>query len=205
MLITVCYLPRVWGKVLSPFHDERSQWSDVTMMWWIYLRETDSVSFRKSRSCVCISECKAYDDAHVASWIKCPLCWESRGCFHKLATDFNHKWSLFMRNVCHSSNLYENKAWYVCICVKWIFMFPESFQTFYTITLNERVWALLIWKTTTLGIWANVALQIGICSDPFESDSSNYNSVYVSQQCQCSLYLITTQKKVSDFSASLII
>lgn len=120
--------PQGFWKVLSPFHEERSQWSDVTVMWRMYLREADSVSFRKGRSCVRISECKAYGDTHVAFWIKYPLFCESRGCFDKLATDFNHKRSLLMRNVCHSSNVYKNKAWvcmYLCqmnIHASWVIL-----------------------------------------------------------------------------------
>lgn len=119
--------PQGFRTLLSSFHDKRAHWSDVTVMWRIYLRETDSISFRKKRSWVYISECKADGDTHVTFWIKCPLFCESRGGFDKPATDFNHKRSFIMRNVCLGSNLYENKAWYVCICVKWIFMTHESF------------------------------------------------------------------------------
>lgn len=181
--------PQGFRTPLSFFHDKRAHWSDVTVVWRIYLRKTDSISFRKNRSWVCISECKVDGDTHVTIWIKCPLFCESRGCFDKPATDFNHRWSFLMRNVCLGSNLHENKAWYVCMYLcqmnihdSWVIL------TFLQYNLEWRGLSTADLKMAILGIWANVALQTGMCSDLFARDSFSLNSMYVWQLCQCALY-----------------
>lgn len=79
-----------------------------------------------------------------------------------------------MRNLCHTSNLYENKDWCVYIYVSNEYSYLMGhFKHFHSLTLNEGVRAPLIKKMITLSLWPYLVLQIGICSAPLENDSSN--------------------------------